>query len=44
MRNLLLSEEGKAIEGDIRVGGNDKYLVKKLRQYQITSQRVNNYI
>jgi hypothetical protein len=38
MKALLMQEENIIEEiAEIRIGGNDKYLLKKLKQYSITS-------
>lgn len=38
MRALLMQEENRIEDNaELRIGGNDKYLIKKLKQYAITS-------
>lgn len=46
MRGLLLQEENRADEigPEVRIGGNDKYLIKKLKQYNINSEKVEAYL
>ena len=40
-----MQEENRVEENaELKIGGNDKYLIKKLKQYSITSQKIDAYL
>ena len=40
-----MQEENRVEENaELKIGGNDKYLIKKLKQYSITSLKIDAYL